>query len=77
MKLSSLEIAVILSTALLAFVNSEEFDIENHPAFRSDEIPTSFNNTLRVAAFNIQVFGVSKMGKPDVVACLKQVKKLK
>lgn len=36
------------------------------------EIPTPFNS-LRVSAFNIQVFGVSKMDEPEVVDILKQI----
>jgi hypothetical protein len=58
--------------AMLKSCNSEELDIENHPAFKADDIPTPFNS-LRVAAFNIQIFGVTKMSKPDVVECLKKV----
>jgi hypothetical protein len=58
--------------ALLIACSSKELDIENHPAFRVDEIPTPYN-TLLVSAFNIQVLGVTKMGKSDVVECLKKV----
>jgi endonuclease/exonuclease/phosphatase family metal-dependent hydrolase len=43
---------------------------EVHEAIR--EIPTPYNS-LKVAAFNIQVFGTTKMGKPAVVAVLKDI----
>jgi hypothetical protein len=71
-----LQMLFAVVAAFLAICRAEEVDIENHPAFKVDEIPTPFNS-LRVAAFNIQVFGVTKMGKPEVVNCLKQVNKLK
>jgi len=66
------QIALAVVAALASMTRADELDIENHPAFKVDEIPTPFN-ALRVAAFNIQVFGVTKMGKPDVVNCLKRV----
>jgi endonuclease/exonuclease/phosphatase family metal-dependent hydrolase len=67
-----LQMFAVMTAAFLAFCSAEEIDIENHPAFKVDEIPTPYNS-LRVAAFNIQVFGVSKMGKPEVVNCLKRI----
>jgi endonuclease/exonuclease/phosphatase family metal-dependent hydrolase len=63
---------LVVVAALASLSRADELDIENHPAFKTDEIGTPFN-TLRVAAFNIQVFGVTKMGKPDVVNCLKRI----
>jgi hypothetical protein len=58
--------------AVLTSCYSDELNIDDHPAFKVDDLPTPFS-TLRVAAFNIQVFGVTKMSKADVVDCLKKV----
>lgn len=35
---------------------------------------TTNSSTLRIAAFNVQVFGQSKIGKPEVVAILVKVR---
>jgi hypothetical protein len=43
---------------------------EVHESIR--EVPTPFNS-LKVAAFNIQIFGVSKMENLPVVDCLKKI----
>jgi len=58
--------------ALVTLSHADELDIENHPAFKIDEVPIPFNS-LRVSAFNIQVFGQTKMGKPEVVSCLRRI----
>lgn len=42
----------------------------------SHQSPINAKSTLKIGAFNIQVFGQSKMGKPDVVAVLKDVSKI-
>jgi hypothetical protein len=74
--MSRLQLLLVFVAAVAQHSTALSIDIENDPSFQElsiqDEVPVPFNS-LRVAAFNIQVFGVSKMDEPEVVECLKEI----
>jgi endonuclease/exonuclease/phosphatase family metal-dependent hydrolase len=67
----SISHVLVLVVAALVASPAAAFSIrEVHEAIK--EIPTPYNS-LKVAAFNIQVFGTTKMSNPAVVAVLKDI----
>ncbi len=68
--------ALAATTVLLTFAgcDTELIPLHDTPATRPQTVvPAQSGETITVASFNIQVFGVSKLGKPDVMDVLARV----
>jgi hypothetical protein len=54
-------------------LNTTEDLPEDQPTEQQLNTSPSSNETLRIGAFNVQVFGVTKAGKPEVMATLADI----
>ena len=73
---SSIALNILLAVVLYSVVSSEESHSSEIIFFeRSEEnkIELDRDQVVRVATFNIRTFGVTKMGKPEVVSELVQI----
>ena len=72
----SIALNMLLASALFSFINREETPDPEIVFFeRLDDNLVEFDreDTVRIATFNIRTFGVTKMGKPEVVTELVEI----